>query len=102
MKKTFVGKKIGAGMLAGFAIAATLPSVALAGIGEELTIAQTHALLAYRSGGRGTGAGAKPHLQHVLNCLVGPGGILDSLLPPDQLGGLPGPGGVKIRGSGVS
>jgi hypothetical protein len=75
MKKAFGGKKMGAGLLAGIAMAATLlpPSMALAGIGEELTLAQQHALLAYRSGGRGVG-GAKTHLQHVLNCLVGPGG----------------------------
>jgi hypothetical protein len=68
-------KKTVAGILSGLAIAgmALPPTPALAGIGEELTIAQTHALLAYRSGGRGVG-GAKTHLQHVLNCLVGPGG----------------------------
>ena len=69
-------------MLAAIAIAATLPP-ALAGIGEELTIAQTHALLAYRSGGRGVG-GAKTHLQHVLNCLVGPGGEGYNAAPPSM------------------
>ena len=86
MKKTFAGKKIGAGMLAGFVIAATLlpPTMALAGIGEELTLAQQHSLLAYRSGGRGTGSGAKPHLQHVLNCLVGPGGEGYNAAPPNM------------------
>jgi hypothetical protein len=83
MKKAFGGKKMGAGLLAGIAMAATLlpPSMALAGIGEELTLAQQHALLAYRSGGRGVG-GAKTHLQHVLNCLVGPGGDGYNATPP--------------------
>lgn len=68
-------KKTIAGMLSGLAIAGMLPVVtpALAGIGEELTIAQTQALFAYRSGGRGVG-GAVIRLQNVLNCLVGPGG----------------------------
>ena len=77
-------KKINAGLLlSGFALAGLLlPSgAALAGIGEELTIAQTHSLLAYRSGGRGVG-GAKTHLQHVLNCLVGPGGEGYNITPP--------------------
>ena len=76
-------KKNIAGMLAGLAIAGTVlpPTVALAGIGEELTIAQTHALLAYRSGRGGVG-GAKTHLQHVLNCLVGPGGEGYNNTPP--------------------
>jgi hypothetical protein len=71
-------------ILAGIAIAATLPpTVALAGIGEELTIAQTHSLLAYRSGGRGPER-AMPHLQHVLNCLVGPGGDGYNITPPNM------------------
>jgi hypothetical protein len=76
MKKT-------AGLLSGLALAGLLlpTSAALAGIGEELTIAQTHSLLAYRSGGRGVG-GAKTHLQHVLNCLVGPGGEGYNATPP--------------------
>ena len=83
MKKALLGRKMGAGALAGFAMAATLlpPTMALAGIGEELTIAQQHSLLAYRSGGRGVG-GAKTHLQHVLNCLVGPGGEGYDVKPP--------------------
>ena len=57
----------GAGLFAG---------AAFAGIGEELTLAQTHALLAYRTGGRGERgiAQARMHFHHVLNCLVGPGG----------------------------
>src|SRR4051794_12294662 len=76
MKKSVTGMVAVAGML--------LPGVALAGIGEELTIAQTHALLAYRSGGRGDGSGAKPHLQHVLNCLVGPGGEGYNAAPPSM------------------
>jgi len=78
-------KKNVAGMLAGFAIAGMLLPLgpALAGIGEELTIAQTHSLLAYRSGGRGVG-GAKTHLQHVLNCLVGPGGDGYNATPPNM------------------
>ena len=70
-------KKTIAGALSGLASAAMLlPSTTLpaqAGIGEELTIAQTQALFAYRSGGRGVG-GAVIRLQSVLNCLVGPGG----------------------------
>jgi len=72
-----------AAMLSGLAAAGLLlsPTTALAGIGEELTIAQTHSLLAYRSGGRGVG-GAKTHLQHVLNCLVGPGGDGYNATPP--------------------
>ena len=76
-------KKTIAGMLSGLAIAGLLlPSgAALAGIGEELTLAQTHALLAYRSGRGGVG-GAKTHLQHVLNCLVGPGGEGYDAKPP--------------------
>jgi hypothetical protein len=77
-------KKI-AGLLAGFAMAATLlpPGVALAGIGEELTLAQQHSLLAYRTGGRGAER-ALPHLQHVLNCLVGPGGDGYDITPPNM------------------
>ena len=67
-------------MLAAIAMAATLPP-AQAGIGEELTIAQTHSLLAYRTGGRGAER-ALPHLQHVLNCLVGPGGEGYNITPP--------------------
>ena len=57
---------------------------AFAGIGEELTIAQTHALLAFRSGGRGERgiATAQTHLHHVLNCLVGPGGAGYDVTPP--------------------
>jgi hypothetical protein len=76
-------KKNIAGMLAGFAIAGLMlpPTMALAGIGEELTIAQQHSLLAYRSGRGGVG-GAKTHLQHVLNCLVGPGGEGYNNTPP--------------------
>ena len=76
-------KKNIAGMLAGLAIAGLglPPTMALAGIGEELTIAQTHSLLAYRSGRGGVG-GAKTHLQHVLNCLVGPGGEGYTNTPP--------------------
>jgi hypothetical protein len=69
-------------MLAGFAMAATVPTLALAGIGEEITIAKTHSLLAYRSGGRGPER-AMPHLQHVLNCLVGPGGDGYDITPPN-------------------
>jgi hypothetical protein len=66
----------GAGLFAG--------STAFAGIGEELTLAQTHALLAYRSGGRGERgiAQARMHFHHVLNCLVGPGGKGYDLTPP--------------------
>ena len=75
-------KKTIAASLSGLAIAGLLlPMAASAGIGEELTIAQTHSLLAYRSGGRGVG-GAKNHLQHVLNCLVGPGGEGYNATPP--------------------
>jgi hypothetical protein len=74
-----------------FAIAATLliPTAALAGIGEELTIAQTHALLAYRTGGRGERGitQGKMYLQHVINCLVGPGGQGYDLTQPDLGGG---------------
>ena len=69
-------------MLAAIAMAATLPP-AQAGIGEELTIAQTHSLLAYRTGGRGAER-ALPHLQHVLNCLVGPGGEGYNITPPNM------------------
>ena len=69
-------------MLAAIAMAATVPP-AQAGIGEELTIAQTHSLLAYRSGGRGPER-AMPHLQHVLNCLVGPGGDGYNITPPNM------------------
>jgi len=66
---------------------------AFAGIGEELALAQTHALLAYRSGGRGERgiATARMHLHHVINCLVGPGGEGYDLTVPD-LG--PGRGGA--------
>ena len=75
-------KKTIAASLSGLAIAGLLlPTAASAGIGEELTIAQTHSLLAFRSGGRGVG-GAKTHLQHVLNCLVGPGGEGYNATPP--------------------
>jgi hypothetical protein len=65
---------------------------AQAGIGEELTIAQTHALLAYRSGGRGERGiqSGRMYLHHVINCLVGPGGEGYDLKAPD-LG--PGRGG---------
>ena len=66
-------------------IAAPLvPMIAYAGIGEELTLAQTHALLAYRSGGRGERGIAQGHMyfHHVLNCLVGPGGTGYDLTPP--------------------
>jgi hypothetical protein len=64
-----------------FATATALlsPTAALAGIGEELTLAQTHALLAYRA--RGV-AMAQTHLHHVLNCLVGPGGDGYDVTPP--------------------
>jgi hypothetical protein len=57
---------------------------AFAGIGEELTIAQTHALLAFRTGGRGERgiATAQTHLHHVINCLVGPGGAGYDVTPP--------------------
>lgn len=75
------------------AIAATLAlsgaglfaaGTAFAGIGEELTLAQTHALLAYRTGGRGERGLAQGHMhfQHVLNCLVGKGGNGYDLTPP--------------------
>src|SRR5947207_1735402 len=71
--------------VAGFAVAGMLlPSVALAGIGEELTLAQQHALLAYRFGGRGPGPGARPHLHEVLNGLVGPGGEGYNVTPPNM------------------
>jgi len=68
-------------------------TAAFAGIGEELSLAQTHALLAYRAGGRGergitTG---RMYLHHVINCLVGPGGDGYDLTAPD-LG--PGRGGA--------
>jgi len=80
-------KKTIAGLLSGLAIAGMLLPVtatpALAGIGEELTIAQTQALFAYRSGGRGVG-GAKIRLQYVLNCLVGPGGEGYSAATPSE------------------
>ena len=68
------------------------PIAAFAGIGEELTLAQTHALLAYRTGGRGERGltQGKIYLQHVINCLVGPGGQGYNLTQPD-LG--PGRGG---------
>jgi hypothetical protein len=78
-------------------LAAPLVSgVALAGIGEELTIAQTHALLAYRSGGRGERgiASGRMYLHHVINCLVGPGGDGYDLTAPD-LG--PGRGGAPAE-----
>jgi hypothetical protein len=70
-----------AAALAGAAFAST---AAFAGIGEELTVAQTHALLAYRSGGRGERgiATAQTHLHHVINCLVGPGGAGYDVTPP--------------------
>ena len=59
--------------------------VAFAGIGEELTLAQTHALLAYRTGGRGERGITQGHMyvQHVINCLVGPGGQGYDLTQPD-------------------
>jgi len=78
-------------LIAALATAAPL-TPAFAGIGEELTLAQTHALLAYRSGGRGERgiASGRMYLQHVLNCLVGPGGEGYDLKAPD-LG--PGRGG---------
>jgi len=67
-------------------------TMAFAGIGEELTLAQTHALLAYRFGGRGERGitQGRMYMQHVLNCLVGPGGAGYDLTAPD-LG--PGRGG---------
>lgn len=60
-------------------------TVAFAGIGEELTVAQTHALLAYRTGGRGERGITQGHMyfQHVINCLVGPGGQGYDLTQPD-------------------
>ncbi len=60
-------------------------TMAFAGIGEELSLAQTHALLAYRTGGRGERGitQGKMYLQHVLNCLVGPGGEGYNLTAPD-------------------
>jgi hypothetical protein len=66
------------------AAAILAPGVAFAGIGEELTLGQTHALLAYRTGGRGAIgiSTAKTHLHHVLNCLVGPGGEGYDVTPP--------------------
>jgi len=64
------------------AVALLAPSAALAGIGEELTLAQTQALLAYRFGGRGPER-AMQNLQHVLNCLVGPGGDGYNVTPPN-------------------
>jgi len=79
-------KKSIAGMLSGLAIAGMLLPMAppaLAGIGEELTIAQTQALFAYRSGRGGVG-GAVIRLQYVLNCLVGPGGEGFNATPPNQ------------------
>lgn len=80
-------KKSIAGILSGLAIAGMLlPATTLtatAGIGEELTIAQTQALFAYRSGGRGVG-GAVIRLQNVLNCLVGPGGEGYDATPPNS------------------
>ena len=81
-------KKSITGMLSGLAIAGMLVPVAtttpaLAGIGEELTIAQTQALFAYRSGRGGVG-GAVIRLQYVLNCLVGPGGEGFNITPPNQ------------------
>ena len=72
------------------AIAATLAlsgaaTAAFAGIGEELSLAQTHALLAYRFGGRGERGITMGHMyfQHALNCLVGPGGQGYDLTQPD-------------------
>jgi len=72
------------------AIAATLAlcaaaTAAFAGIGEELSLAQTHALLAYRTGGRGERGITAGHmyLHHVINCLVGPGGDGYDLTQPD-------------------
>lgn len=59
-----------------------LSGAAQAGIGEELTLAQTQALLAYRFGGRGPER-AVQNLQHVLNCLVGPGGEGYNITPPN-------------------
>ncbi len=77
------------------AVAATLAfcgaaTSVLAGIGEELSLAQTHALLAYRVGGRGERGLTSGHMyfQHVINCLVGPGGQGYDLTQPDL-----GPGG---------
>jgi hypothetical protein len=79
-------------MFLAIAALAAAPSIAVAGIGEELTLAQTHTLLAYRFGGRGERGitQGKMYLQHVLNCLVGPGGEGYDLKQPD-LG--PGRGG---------
>ena len=75
--------------LAAIAVAAALSgafasTTAFASIGEELTIAQTHALLAFRGGGRGERgiATAKTHIHHVINCLVGPGGDGYDVTPP--------------------
>jgi hypothetical protein len=72
------------------------PTAAMAGIGEELTLAQTHALLAYRTGGRGERgiAQARMHFHHVLNCLVGPGGKGYDLTPPVMPAGRGGPDGA--------
>lgn len=69
------------------------PVAAFAGIGEELSLAQTHALLAYRTGGRGERgiATARMHIHIVINCMVGPGGDGYDLTAPD-LG--PGRGGA--------
>jgi len=78
------------------AIVATLTlcgaATAFAGIGEELSLAQTQSLLAYRFGGRGEAgiAQGKMYLQHVINCLVGPGGegydLKQPELPPGRGG----------------
>ena len=72
------------------AVAATLAlcggaTAAFAGIGEELSLAQTHALLAYRTGGRGERGitAGRMYLHHVINCLVGPGGDGYDLTAPD-------------------
>jgi hypothetical protein len=72
------------------AITATLAlcagaTAAFAGIGEELSLAQTHALLAYRTGGRGERGitQGRMYVQHVINCLVGPGGQGYDLTAPD-------------------
>jgi hypothetical protein len=72
-------------LIAALAIAAP-QAPAFAGIGEELALAQTHALLAYRSGGRGERGitQGKMHFHHVLNCLVGPGGQGYDVTPPNM------------------
>ena len=79
-------KNIGSWLAIGATVTLVLaPATAvLAGIGEELTLAQTHALLAYRTGGRGERGIAQGHMhfQHVLNCLVGKGGSGYDLTPP--------------------